>query len=257
MQRSFDRVETRPRATPSNDRRALSGHRGRKPIGNPIGTLAIGCALAACLVVGGLVPASAAAPSSDETTLRPAARFADIEDRAERSRALFVEAAKVFLHPRCANCHPAGDTPMQLDGRVHVPPVYRADDGSGVAAMHCQSCHQEANVEHARVPGAPHWSLAPLSMAWLGKTPRQVCEQLKDRSRNGDRSLEEVHHHVAEDALVAWGWNPGPGREPAPGDQQTLAALVAAWIETGAHCPPETGRNPDAPSSATAQEAQR
>jgi len=40
--------------------------------------------------------------------------------------------------------------------------------------------------------------------------------------------------------LVAWGWEPGPGREPAPGDPQRFADLVKAWIATGAHCPEST-----------------
>ena len=42
---------------------------------------------------------------------------------------------------------------------------------------------------------------------------------------------------MAEDSLVGWGWQPGAGREPAPGDQATFGELIAAWIDTGAHCP--------------------
>lgn len=43
--------------------------------------------------------------------------------------------------------------------------------------------------------------------------------------------------HMAEDELVAWGWKPGGGREPAAGTQQDFGALVQAWAEAGAHCP--------------------
>ncbi len=76
-------------------------------------------------------------------------------------------------------------------------------------------------------------------MAWVGKTPRQICEQLKDPSRNGGKSLAQIVEHNAKDELVAWGWNPGHGREPAPGNQKQFGALVAAWVDTGAECPPE------------------
>jgi hypothetical protein len=74
-------------------------------------------------------------------------------------------------------------------------------------------------------------------MAWEGKTVGQICEQVKDRARNGGRDLSMLHEHVASDDLVATGWNPGAGREPAPGSQKILGDLIQAWIDTGAHCP--------------------
>ena len=146
------------------------------------------------------------------------------QDRAERSRALFLQASRVFLHPRCVNCHPDGDSPHQ-----------------GMEAR-CDSCHQEHNLELARVPGAPHWHLAPRFMAWEGKSPRQICEQMKDPQRNGSRTLSQIVEHNAHDKLVAWGWSPGHGREPAPGTQEELGKLVAAWVESGAECPAEGAR---------------
>jgi hypothetical protein len=42
---------------------------------------------------------------------------------------------------------------------------------------------------------------------------------------------------MAEDSLVGWGWNPGTGREPAPGTQKEFGALAKAWVESGAACP--------------------
>jgi hypothetical protein len=74
-------------------------------------------------------------------------------------------------------------------------------------------------------------------MAWEGKSIGDICRQLKDESRNGGRDLAMLHEHVAKDDLVAWGWNPGPGREPAPGSQQSGGELVEAWINSGAQCP--------------------
>jgi len=52
-------------------------------------------------------------PQVSAGELRSAEAFARIENRADRSRALFAEASRVFLHPRCVNCHPDGDTPHQ------------------------------------------------------------------------------------------------------------------------------------------------
>ena len=172
--------------------------------------------------------------------LRAPEEFAGIADRDERSRALFAEAAQVFMHPRCLNCHPNGDVPLQgMDGRPHDPPVVRGDDDRGAVGMACAGCHQDKNLELARVPGAPGWHLAPREMAWVGKSPRQLCEQLRDPARNGGKSLAQMVEHNAHDELVGWGWDPGHGREPAPGTQAQFGALIAAWVETGAACPQE------------------
>ena len=182
-------------------------------------------------------------PAVAPTQLRSPQSFDAIADRAERSRALFLEASRVFLHPRCANCHPDGDTPAQgTEMRVHDPPVLRGADDKGIVGMRCTGCHQDRNLELARVPGAPHWQLAPRKMAWVGKTPRQICEQMKDPQRNGGRTLAQIVDHNAYDELVGWGWYPGHDRAPAPGTQQQLGAIVAAWVATGAECPAEGAR---------------
>ena len=164
--------------------------------------------------------------------------FAAIADTTARSAALFAELGKVLMHPRCVNCHPAGDRPRQgEEGRPHQPPVARGADGHGLPAMRCSICHQAGNFDPARVPGNPEWHLAPREMAWEGKTLAQICEQIKDPKRNGGRSLEELVHHIGTDSLVGWAWTPGVGRTPAPGTQQIAGALADAWVKTGAVCP--------------------
>jgi hypothetical protein len=170
--------------------------------------------------------------------LRAPSEFDVIADRGERSRALFVEAARVITHPRCVNCHPDGDTPHQgMDMQLHDPPVVRGPDDEGVPGNECTTCHQDRNQELARVPGAPKWQLAPRKMAWVGKSISEICNQLKDPARNGGRSLAQIVEHNAHDELVGWGWNPGHGREPAPGTQAQFGALMSAWVDTGAECP--------------------
>ena len=202
--------------------------------------------LGAALAAATLCAPAALPQSSGGNELRPPAAFATITDQAARSRALFAEAAKVFTSPRCINCHPAGDHPTQGDDRhVHDPPVWRGAAGDGVPGTTCQACHMSRTVDlfpgavasYSSIPGHPRWQLAPLEMAWQGKSTGDICRQLKDKTRNGGRDLAMLQAHVAKDDLVAYGWTPGAGRIPAPGTQQIAGALVQAWIDTGAECP--------------------
>jgi len=192
--------------------------------------------LSLCLAFAAL-PAFAAEMAG---TLAAPSSFASISDPAARSAAYFTEAAKVMMHPRCVNCHPAGDRPSQGEGamsRLHQPPVTRGADGFGSVAMRCASCHQKANFDPGHMPGHEHWHLAPLSMAWQGKTAGQICAQVKDPARNGNRNLAQIVEHMSKDTLVGWAWAPGVGRQPAPGTQAELGALLEAWVQTGAACP--------------------
>src|SRR4051812_43728735 len=193
-------------------------------------------AAVATLLISGL----SAYAISDEArrTLAAPESFANISDTATRSVAIFTELSKVLTHPRCVNCHPAGDHPRQGDmSRLHQPPVERGADGYGLDSLRCPVCHQQANFEPGRVPGNPIWHLAPREMAWEGKTSAEICEQIKDPARNGNRKLEALIEHIGDDHLVGWAWAPGFGRQPAPGTQKQAGALVEAWVKTGAACP--------------------
>lgn len=169
--------------------------------------------------------------------------FASIADANQRSVALFTEVGKVLQHPRCMNCHPATRRPTQAENlHPHVPPMFAGDRGTGAPGLPCSTCHRQENTATLSagiktIPGAPHWGLAPASMAWQGRTLSQICEQIKDPVRNGGRSLAQIKSHLAEDHLVGWAWHPGDGREPAPGTQAQFGKLIDAWIATGASCP--------------------
>ncbi len=151
---------------------------------------------------------------------------------------------EVFSHPRCANCHTEDEWPRWSGpnygelARLHGMNVQRGPDGFGNPGMTCQTCHGESNSAKLHgPPGAPHWHLAPASMVWWQKSTSEVCEQVKDPQRNGDRTLAEIADHVKNDALVLWGWAPGPGREPAPGSAEETFALLQTWIAGDAPCP--------------------
>ena len=171
-------------------------------------------------------------------TLAPPESFAAISDTAARSAALFTELGKVLTHPRCVNCHPAGDRPRQADvGRLHQPPVERGPDGLGLPAMRCPICHQQANFDPGRVPGNPIgiWHRE----RWRGKARRSVRSALRSRTPRATAAgqLEALVEHIGTDHLVGWAWAPGYGRRPAPGTQKEAGALVEAWVKTGAVCP--------------------
>jgi cytochrome c553 len=206
--------------------------------------LATGCvAVAIGLMpsVWAAAPVPAATPPAE--TLKSPADFVSIKDPAARSVALFTEAGKVINSPRCMNCHPVQRAPTQGDDRhPHNPPMAGGQSGHGPVGLPCSSCHGPANVptwgqDIKSIPGDPKWGLAPAEMAWQGKSLGAICAQIKNPAGNGGRGLAQLHDHMANDHLVGWAWNPGEGREPAPGTQTAFGELVKAWIDTGAKCP--------------------
>ncbi len=215
-----------------------------------LGRDALGARLAALILLGAATSLGAAcsapqlgAPEDvgrEVNGLKDPAYFAHITDDIDRSRALFVEAGKVLKHPRCVNCHPMGERPLQTDAQQpHQPPVVRGADGHGVVGMKCSTCHAQENVDlgDRSMPGHPAWHLAPASMAWAGRSLGSICDQIKDPERNGNRNLDAIVEHMAEDSLVGWAWTPGTGRSPAPGTQEVFGTLIRAWAAAGAHCP--------------------
>ncbi|WP_245413626.1 Isoquinoline 1-oxidoreductase subunit [Mangrovicella endophytica] len=192
-------------------------------------------------------PQEAAKEGGPVEGLKPVSAFDSIADEKQRSIAIFEETGKVLQHPRCVNCHPAGDRPLQtMAMTLHQPPVFRGPADFGLTGMTCNTCHGPANAEVVAqaeglqsIPGDPNWHLAPIEMAWQGKTLGEICVQIKDVNRNGGKTLEEIVHHMGQDHLVGWGWNPGKGREKVPGTQEEFGKLYEAWAATGAHCPGE------------------
>ena len=182
-----------------------------------------------------------AVSTANAEPLRSASDFAAISDTKARAEAMFQEVGKVLQHPRCLNCHPSADRPSQGEGmRPHQPAVARGADGHGVAGLPCMACHGASNYPVTAafsMPGHHDWHLAPIGMAWQGKSLREICLQISDRNRNGGKSMQQIVDHMATDSLVGWGWQPGVGRSAAPGSQQQFGELFKAWVDAGAHCP--------------------
>jgi hypothetical protein len=157
------------------------------------------------------------------------------------SKQAFQQVYRVLTSPRCQNCHPAGDAPLQGDdSHVHLQNVKRGADGHGAPAMRCNTCHQAANLPGVHMPpGNPKWALPPPEhkMVFVGRKPGDLCRQLKDPKQNGGRTLDQIFHHIADDDLVGWGWSPGDGRAPPPLSRPDTVAQLKIWIDGGAACP--------------------
>ncbi|HXN23077.1 MAG TPA: hypothetical protein VOA41_10095 [Candidatus Dormibacteraeota bacterium] len=153
----------------------------------------------------------------------------------------FLQLYRVLTSPRCQNCHPAGDAPLQGDdSHVHLQNVKRGKDGHGMYGMRCDTCHQTTNLPGAHMPpGNPKWALPPPEhkMVFVGLSPTALCKQIKDPKQNGGRSVEALFDHVAKDDLVGWGWNPGEGRTLPPLSRPETVAQMRVWIDGGAACP--------------------
>ncbi len=157
------------------------------------------------------------------------------------ARAFFLKAAPVLLSPRCLNCHPSGERPLQTDrSRPHAMNVKRGPEGRGVTAMKCANCHQPQNTAGFNLPpGAPNWHLPPPSMKMVfeGRSAAELCRQFKDPAQNGGKTVAQIVEHVTSDPLVLWGWNPGEGRTRPPLEHKAFAVAMKAWADKGAACP--------------------
>ncbi|KGF70571.1 hypothetical protein LL06_04185 [Hoeflea sp. BAL378] len=160
---------------------------------------------------------------------------------------------EVASHPRCANCHTGPDNwpmwsgPSYGEPRRHGMNINAGDSRVGAEALMCSTCHvtlSDAGSEpdplpHAAPRAATPWMLAPVETEWFGKSSVEICNQIKDPARNGERTIEEVAEHVGEGAFQTWAWNPGGGREPAPHSKTQAIDALLTWAAAGAPCPEE------------------
>jgi hypothetical protein len=156
----------------------------------------------------------------------------------------FETVRQVLQHPRCQNCHIPGDAPLQLDaGVTHSMNVKRGPAGLGATAMECYACHGQQNLPESYgmhvPPGAPAWRLPPpnMKMVFINVTPAALCASIKDRAFTGGKDLTAMLAHIRDNELVAWGWNPGLGRDPPPVSRAQVVAAFQEWMKLGAPCP--------------------
>ncbi|MGB3775745.1 MAG: hypothetical protein WA951_10855 [Leeuwenhoekiella sp.] len=157
-----------------------------------------------------------------------------------KSKEAFKKVYSVLMHPRCMNCHPKGDVPLQGDdSHIHNMLPQRGKDGMGITAMKCTNCHGAEGVpgEHTP-PGNPHWKLPPadMKMVFQGKNAHELALQLVNPDKNGHKDMEALREH-AEDTLVKSGWNMGGDRELPPLSYEEFKEVWYTWIDNGAYAP--------------------
>lgn len=157
------------------------------------------------------------------------------------SKKAFLQAYKVLMHPRCMNCHPSGERPLQGDdSHEHTMNVKRGKDGKGLYAMKCSNCHQPENTPGLHMPpGNPNWHLPPedMKMVFQGKSPRELAITMLDKSQNGHKDYKALIEHVAEDTLVGAGWNPAEGLAHLPMSRAEFVKHFKTWLDKGAYLP--------------------
>jgi len=206
------------------------------------GAAGIGALVATAIVLATEQPsAQTQRASSPASELRPVTSFAGITDQRARSIALFGEMSKVLRHPRCMNCHPAGDRPTQTDVmRPHQPLVVRGTDGQ----RNVPSCSQLRSRWHPWPSGLAFGAgvdgmAGPLASANLRPDQRSQ-PQRQPRSRGADPALvrgqlgrlglvagREAHART-RDAGAVW-----RARESLGANRRTLTARLNAAVAFG------------------------
>jgi hypothetical protein len=159
--------------------------------------------------------------------------------------AAFETVRGVLQHPRCQNCHPAGDSPLQGDdSHLHLQNVVRGPYGRGMPGEECSTCHGPANPPSnygAHVPPGIEsgWRMPTpeQKLVFVGVAPGELCARIKDPARNGGKDMTALRAHL-DDPLVQWGWDPGFGRAPVSTPRATFLAAWETWAAAGAPCPP-------------------
>ncbi len=159
---------------------------------------------------------------------------------------------KVVSHPRCINCHvDESNIPMWSgpsfgnEPKRHGMNIQADESRIGAQTLNCVTCHQKSLLPNTLEHAPPHtnhdWMLAPVEFAWFGKSSNNICQQMRDPERNGGRDgaglVEHIIHDIEIQAFIAWSFDPGGNREPAPGTLQQHLDDMALWTTAGMPCP--------------------
>jgi hypothetical protein len=193
------------------------------------------------IIISGILLIAGMITLSFKTELPKTTSSAILPKDSVGSAKAFMSVYRVLMSPRCMNCHPSGDAPLQGDdSHIHTMNIKRGIDGKGLYSVRCSNCHQAENTAGLHMPpGNPKWGLPPanMRMVFQGRTPRQLALQLLDPKKNGGRTKAQLIDHMANDDLVGWAWHPGDGRTLPPLSRPAFAAQVRLWIAKGAYAP--------------------
>lgn len=160
----------------------------------------------------------------------------------DESDVAFNTMMDALTHQRCINCHPSDNVPKQgEDSHPHTFGIVRA---SATGVTECGACHQSSNNLQSGVPGEKEWALAPHTMRWEGLSRVEIAKSMMNPETNGNRTTDDIMHHLTEHELVLWAWEPGIDingnpRELPPVSKEEYIAAVKKWVELGAVIPEE------------------
>ncbi|KIN64247.1 hypothetical protein Z946_3136 [Sulfitobacter noctilucicola] len=153
---------------------------------------------------------------------------------------------EVASHPRCTNCHVGEQSEPMWNGLAYGTNVrhgmnVQADESRiGAETIPCRTCHVTALGRDVASPAAPQiddaWRLPPVELDWLGESSESICAQLRDPDTNDGFDIAGLVEHLETSAFVAWGFEPGAGREKAPGSVADIARDIALWGAAGSPC---------------------
>ncbi|SLN31548.1 hypothetical protein PSA7680_01522 [Pseudoruegeria aquimaris] len=169
----------------------------------------------------------------------------------EEGLAAWGRIYEVASHPRCANCHtgesdrPMWSGPSYGKARPHGMNIRAGESRIGAEHILCSTCHTTKDEDWSNANAVPHaaprvaaeWQLAPVEADWFGRSSVEICRQLRDPERNGDRDMLELAAHLDHDLILHWAWAPGGGREPAPYSLQEHVNDILTWGVAGMPCP--------------------
>ena len=191
------------------------------------------------IILAGITITSSAFKSKKDVAVKEV-KYHHIAKDSVASVKAFMQVYEVLMSPRCMNCHPSGDVPLQGDdSHVHNMFPKRGKVGKGVYAMKCSNCHQPTNIAGLNTPpGHPNWHLPPadMKMVFQGRTAHQLARQIMDPKQNGHKNKQQLIEH-ADDGLVLAAWNPGEGRTLPPMSHAEFKKAWITWIENGAYAP--------------------
>lgn len=157
----------------------------------------------------------------------------------------------VVSHPRCVNCHTGESNRPMWSGpefdkpQPHGMNIHAGESRIGAETLLCQACHVTSTRPNDTPHAPPHvgieWQLAPVEFVWFDRSEREICSQLRNPNRNGGRTGGDLVEHIIHDAelkaFITWAFDPGGGREPAPGSLQEHLDDTVTWVAAGMPCP--------------------
>lgn len=169
----------------------------------------------------------------------------------EQGLAAWERIYEVTSHPRCSNCHVGADNKPMWSGpsfdktKPHGMNIVAGESRIGAETLACSTCHTTLSTDRPDANTTPHmapkvamaWQLAPVEAEWFGKPSYEICNQLRDPERNGDRTFMELAAHLDHDLILHWAWKPGGNREPAPYSLQEHVNDILEWGVAGMPCP--------------------